>query len=405
MGEQERPNPHIIGVTGSFGSGCTYVAEKIIQQSEYEFLSLSEHVLKPLFSSETTKDTEKATRRELQEFGDRTREKKGSGFLAEEIVKRIEGELEGNPNGKWVIDSIRNPDEVRVLGNFCRNFFLFGIHAEKEVRWARVKDKYRGNRRDFDEDDENDTGRDNPAHGQRVADCFYEADVVLANETDFREIGNKPFSDFAGEINQYLDLVQKPLKKRQPIRKDEALMAIAYAMSQRSSCRKRKVGAIIVDREGNIISSGYNEVPPDERPCIEEYGMCYREWLSNKFIEKVKSEIPEVKGKAEMLKDLFSKEFRILDYCRSLHAEENAIINLARNGCSAPLEECALYTTTYPCRMCANKIVRVGLKYIVYVEPYPDEVAKSILGNADVKDQFFRGVTFKAYARLYGEER
>ena len=56
--------------------------------------------------------------------------------------------------------------------------------------------------------------------------------------------------------------------------------------------------------------------------------------------------------------------------------EENAIVNLARNGRSVPLEECVLYTTTYPCRMCANKIANVGIKQVVYLEPYPDQRAK-----------------------------
>jgi len=115
--------------------------------------------------------------------------------------------------------------------------------------------------------------------------------------------------------------------------------------------------------------------------------------------------MPEAVPKEANIKGLFRKEFKILDYCRALHAEENAIVNLARNGRSVPLEECTLYTTTYPCRMCSNKIVNVGIRQIVYVEPYPDEAAKSILKNADVKTQFFRGVTFKAYSRLYGEEK
>ena len=55
--------------------------------------------------------------------------------------------------------------------------------------------------------------------------------------------------------------------------------------------------------------------------------------------------------------------------------------------------------------MCANKIVNVGLKEVVYVEPYPDEKAKSTLRNAQVGQRFFKGVTFKAYSRLYGEEK
>jgi deoxycytidylate deaminase len=88
-----------------------------------------------------------------------------------------------------------------------------------------------------------------------------------------------------------------------------------------------------------------------------------------------------------------------------LHAEENAIVNLARNGRSVPLERCTLYTTTYPCRLCANKIVNVGIKRLVYLEPYPDQEAKKILEHGAVRDEFFEGITFKAYSRVYGEKR
>jgi len=404
MNESLDNNPHIIGLAGSFGSGCTYIAEKVLSPRDYEHLSLSKDVLRPLFQKETGNNPDDSSRHSLQEFGDQVRDKEGPDFLAKRAIKKIEI-TKDHEKKKWVIDSIRNPHEVRALREFSRNFFLFGIYADKEKRWTRVRDKYDSNRRSFDEDDQNDTGEDNPAYGQRVGDCFYEADVVLTNDDNFTEVGNEAFGRYAAEIDRYVKLVQEPLRKQQPITRDEALMAMAYAMSQRSSCRKRKVGAIIVDRDGNVISSGYNEVPTYEKPCTQEYNACHRDWLTDRFLRKLKEQIPEATPKERDIKLLFRKEFKILDYCRALHAEENAIVNLARNGRSVPLEECTLYTTTYPCRMCSNKIVNVGILNIVYVEPYPDEAAKSILKNADVDTKFFKGVTFKAYSRLYGEEK
>lgn len=404
MGEISGNNPHIVGLTGSFGSGCTYIASNILSKAGYKHLSLSKDVLRPLFQKELSKDPDQSSRYELQQFGDTLRSREGRDYLAAKVVERITGGR-NHGNEKWVIDSIRNPHEVRALREFSRNFFLFGIYADKEKRWARVRDKYDSDRRAFDEDDQNDTGEANPPHGQRVGDCFYEADVVLTNDEDFTEVGNAPFNRYVAEVDRYVKLVQEPLRKQQPISRDEALMATAYVISQRSSCRKRKVGAVIVDADGNVISSGYNEVPAYEKPCTQEYKACYRDWLTDGFLRKLKEQVPEAGPKETDIKMLFRKEFKILDYCRALHAEENAIVNLARNGRSVPLEECTLYTTTYPCRMCSNKIVNVGIRQIVYVEPYPDEAAKSILKNADVKTQFFRGVTFKAYSRLYGEEK
>jgi deoxycytidylate deaminase/dephospho-CoA kinase len=397
-------NPHIIGLTGSFGSGCTYIAENVLSPRGYANLSLSKDVLRPLFQKKTGSNSDGSSRHNLQEFGDQVRESEGPAFLAKSAIEKIEATKDCEET-KWVIDSIRNPHEVRALREFSRNFFLFGVYADKEKRWARVREKYQSDRGAFDEDDQNDTGQDNPAHGQRVGDCFYEADVVLTNDDDFTAVGNEPFDRYAAEVDRYVKLVQQPLRKQQPITQDEALMAMAYAMSQRSSCRKRKVGAVIVDRDGNVISSGYNEVPAYEKPCSQEYNACHRDWLTEGFLQKLKEHIPEAAPKGAAIKSLFRKEFKILDYCRALHAEENAIVNLARNGRSVPLDECTLYTTTYPCRMCSNKIVNVGIRQIVYVEPYPDEAAKSILKNADVKTHFFKGVTFKAYSRLYGEEK
>ena len=395
-------NPLIIGVTGSFGSGCSYIAENILKDKEgYTLLSLSKDVLRPLFQKQVGKDPDQSPRRELQDFGDRIREEKASDYLAQEAIKIIEE----NQNGRWVIDSIRNPAEVRCLRQYSRNFFLFGVYADREVRWNRVKGVYDDNRREFDNDDRNDTGEDNPSHGQRVGDCFYAADIVLMNDEPYAEIDNEDFNKFAGRIGEYINLVSRPLARQRPIRQEESLMAAAYAISQRSSCMRRKVGAVIVDPLGNVISSGFNEVPGNEKPCEKKYKRCYRDWVCSQFFEDLKTKLPGAEGKEAELNGLFRKRFKILDYCRALHAEENAIVNLARNGSSVPLEQCTLYSTTYPCRMCANRIVQVGIRHIVYLEPYPDAAAKLILQKDGVIDRFFEGVTSNAYFRLYGEEK
>jgi deoxycytidylate deaminase/dephospho-CoA kinase len=407
MPGQDTNSPHIIGLAGSFGSGCSYIAKHILKDGQgYNFLSLSEDVLKPLFNEVTGKDPDRSPRRELQEFGDQIRKEKGHGYFAEEIKKRISKEGQAkNADRKWVVDSIRNPAEIRAFRQFSQNFFLFGVYAEKEIRWDRTKVKCQNNRQKFDDDDENDTGEDNPSHGQRVGDCFYEADIVFRNNDNYETIGNEEFKKFAGRISQYVDLISQPLQRQRPIRQEEALMAMAYAVSQRSSCLKRKVGALIVDPSGNVISSGFNEVPASEKPCEKRYKGCYRDWVCTEFFDKLKIEVPEIGNKETGLKVLFRKRFKILDYCKALHAEENAIVNLARYGSSAPLDKCTLYCTTYPCRMCANRIVQLGIKNIIYLEPYPDPEAKLILERGGVDSIFFEGVTFKAYFRLYGEEK
>lgn len=131
MPGQNPQNPLIIGVAGSFGSGCSYIAEYILKNKEgYTLLSLSKDILRPLFQEETGKPPDQVTRRELQDFGDKIREEKGPDYLAQEAVKKIEG----TQNSKWVIDSIRNPAEVSCIREYSRNFWLFGVYADREKR-------------------------------------------------------------------------------------------------------------------------------------------------------------------------------------------------------------------------------------------------------------------------------
>lgn len=121
--------------------------------------------------------------------------------------------------------------------------------------------------------------------------------------------------------------------------------------------------------------------------------------LQNPRKEILKAVIKKDKER-EASYSLFKKNFKILDYCRALHAEENAILNVARVGASAALPTSTLFTTTYPCNLCANKIAQVGIKHIVYFEPYPMEEAKKILEDKGVEQEPFEGVTYNGYFRL-----
>lgn len=397
-------NPHIIGLTGSFGSGCTYIAENILVPEGYEKISLSD-ILKKMYSND--KRTESTLRNELQDFGDELRKEKGSDYLAQQAIGLMQ--TDGTQDKYWVIDSIRNPQEIQALRDYSRKFYLIGVYADKKNRWERVEKKegagYTDDQNAFKRDDQKDTGKDSPIHGQRVSDCFYEADIVLENNTSFSTVDNVDFKKFKSNVLQYVSLVQNPLSNKQATRPKEALMAMAYAVGQRSSCSQRKVGAVITDEIGNVISTGFNEVPRGDKPCSDEYKTCYRDKCRQEFFKSLDKVIPDFDNLKSHVEKEFKSRFRVLDICRALHAEENAIISLARHGRSALAEECTLYTTTYPCRLCANKITQLGIKRIVYLEPYPDEEAKVILDAQNVKTEFFEGITFRAYFRVYGDKK
>lgn len=380
---------YVVGLVGPFGSGCSYVAKKIVENHGYEYLSLSEVLREEYKKEKPTK--RKIARKDLQDFGDKIRETKGADYLARVVCEKVRQDTTKN----YVVDSIRNPEEINYLRKSFAEFFLFGVFAEPDLRWKRVKEKYDEDRRTFDEDDKRDSNG-GVLYGQRVTDSFRMADIILLNNENIAE-GNKNEELFLAKLKQKIYLIEG--KEAFAPTYIETNMAIAYAASMRSSCLKRKVGAVIVDITGDVFSSGYNEVPAANNTCKCEYGMCYRDKLKKDYRETLGSVIKKEKER-EAAYTLFKKNFKILDYCRALHAEENAILNVARVGASAALPASTLFTTTYPCNLCANKIAQVGIKHIVYFEPYPMEEAKKILEDKGVEQEPFEGVTYNGYFRL-----
>lgn len=136
---------------------------------------------------------------------------------------------------------------------------------------------------------------------------------------------------------------------------EEYFMQIAKTVASRSTCLRRKTGAVVV-REKRILATGYNGAPSGIKHC-EEVG-CLREQLN----------IPS--GERHEL-------------CRGLHAEQNAILQAALHGVS--LKDAEIYTTHEPCVLCSKMIINVGIRKIYYLEPYPDELAKKLLKEAGVR--------------------
>jgi dCMP deaminase len=137
---------------------------------------------------------------------------------------------------------------------------------------------------------------------------------------------------------------------------DEYFMGIARLTSERSTCLRRKVGAVIV-QDKQIVATGYNGAPKGIAHC-DEKGGCLREKLG----------VPS--GERHEL-------------CRALHAEQNAIIQAATSGQS--IEGATIYITHQPCVICAKMIINAGIRKIIVEEGYPDDFAVEILDEAGLK--------------------
>lgn len=376
----------IIGMTGPFGSGCSYIANEIIVKEGYKYISLSA-ILRSEYG-----EGKSPTRTELQDFGNKLREEHGADILARKAYE----EISKSEDEKWVVDSIRNTHEIEFLRKAVGTFYVIAAWADQETRWKRVEKKYDRDKVAFENDDSRDS-REDFEHGQQVTLCYQMADIIIINNKEIKSIGAEDFQILEKKAQRFIDIIEKT-KSFVPV-EIETLMAMAYANSVRSSCSQRKVGALIIDNFGNVFSSGYNEVPTSERSCKKEYGICYRKYLRNRFSEELTGIISD-KDTKDKVSAVVKEHFKGLDYCRALHAEENAIVNMARLGGTKNLDDATLYTTTYPCNMCANKIAQVGIRHLVYFEPYPQQEAKAILQTHNVEQMPFEGITFNGYFRF-----
>ena len=127
---------------------------------------------------------------------------------------------------------------------------------------------------------------------------------------------------------------------------DDYFMGIALQVARRSTCDRARVGAIIV-KDRRILTTGYNGSPAGLPHC-DEIG-----------------------------------HLIVNGHCvRTLHAEQNAIIQAALHGVG--VAGSTLYVTHQPCLACAKMIINAGIRRVVFAGDYPDLHAVTFLRDAGV---------------------
>ena len=324
----------IIGLTGKNGSGKTAVSEYLVSRG-FEYHSLSDAIREEILDRGL-----QITREVLIDVGNELREKFGPGILAERILPSLDS------GQNYVIDSIRNPQEVDVLRS-RNDFTLLALEAEQGTRFERSRKRGRENAAQtlsqFAEEEARELDSDNPARQQLNA-TRQKADLIVTNDGTLEE------------LHRRLDALLPPLMSRfmRPTW-DEYFMSIARVVAMRSNCMKRKVAAIIV-KDMRVVSTGYNGTPRGAKNCNE--GGC-----------------PRCNGMAA--------SGTALDECLCCHGEENAITQAAYHGTS--VKGATLYSTFAPCLLCTKMIINSGIAEVVYNQDYPlNDTALSLLKECGV---------------------
>jgi dCMP deaminase len=137
---------------------------------------------------------------------------------------------------------------------------------------------------------------------------------------------------------------------------DVYFIEMAKLVSSRATCPRRRIGAVLV-RDHRILATGYNGSVRGAPHC-DDVGC------------------------------LLIQNDNRQSCVRTVHAEMNALLQCALTGVSSL--GATLYSTDFPCIVCAKALVQAGIKRIIYLKDYPDKNSANLLKEAGI--ELFRGV-------------
>ena len=264
--------------------------------------------------------------------------------------------------------------------------------------------------------------------GQRIADVFHLGDIFVSG------IDKLAAKDTIGRFVRafFGDTSSSP-------NKDEYGLYVASAAALRSADLSRQVGAAIFSPLGEIVSLGCNEVPKagggtywtDDPPTSRDvdvgsdanhdrkneifYDLVQRlakgQFLS-KSLSSLKSPQDQVDKLLSNTKIRDAQLMDIIEFGRMIHAEMSAISDAARLGRAT--RGTTLYSTTFPCHLCAKHIVAAGIDRVVFLEPYPKSYSQKLHSDSitfethipnKVYFQPFIGISPRRYRDIFEKKK
>ncbi|MBK9586527.1 MAG: deoxycytidylate deaminase [Alphaproteobacteria bacterium] len=429
--QSRRSQELVIGVCGAIGAGTNNLAKELascLSENGYlvETIKISEIIFETRKDNSLINLSGYERYNKYQTAGNDIREKLEPSYLAEAAIEKIvekrakhadtTNEDEQNKTTKkvaYIIDQLKHPAEASLLQTVYRqNFYLIGINSTQNARKSHLENKSISSenadkliRRDRKEEEK---------HGQQVEETFSRCDYFIHNKQNSAHLKKS--------IERFIDLVHG-INGKTPT-KDEKGMYEAFSAFLQLACLSRQVGAAIMDRKGDILSTGCNDVPAfggglytaehtdrDQR-CIFKGRICYNDLhknlLKDQFEEILKNHSIENAAiiASELLKSSKAKD--LIEYSRAIHAEMAALLQLARSSGQSTLGT-TLYCTTYPCHNCARHIVAAGVEKVIYIEPYEKSLAIKLhddtITNSNESEKVifepFEGVSPRRYLNFF----
>jgi deoxycytidylate deaminase len=324
----------------------------------------------------------------------------------------------------YIIDSIKNSDELDILRLVYREMFYFmGVFAPLHVRQKELETEGMALEQVHKIIDR-DSGEE-LAHGQLVRDTFPMADFFLRT-------GAGSDKELSSRLERFLDLILRA-RLTTPNYAETAMYQAASAAGN-SACLSRQVGAAVTDEQGDLLAIGWNDVPQfggglyssdsylegkppkaDNRCYNWKGGKCWndqeKDLLAQRAIDTlIGSGIVSSQDRARAIEALRKSPIRsLIEYSRSIHAEMHALLAASQIG-GQRVRGGKVFCTTYPCHSCARHIVAAGIREVYYIEPYRKSLATKLHDDVITEDEEtrdkvrilpFDGVSPRRYLDLF----
>lgn len=324
-----------------------------------------------------------------------------------------------------VIDSLRNSMEAQYLKERYSAFYLIAVNSKNRQThlYRTVKGKMRKyadnelidltckkiDKLSMEEVKVGDYTKGNMASPD-IENVIADAEIHISNDVEenpAKETSYYEFYSMAEQWMKYYSLIMHPGLITPSA--EERCMVVAYTAKFNSSCISRQVGAVITNQYHSIRTIGWNEVPYGHMPCglrdiskVNDNEIChdceYSEFERGKgehgafyggegFNERIKNDYDNLDEEHlsglpqpycfKTLHNRYEGEKNQV-FTRSLHAEENAILQMAKYG-GEPLMNGIIYVTASPCELCSKKLYQIGVRKIVYIDPYPGIARQQII--------------------------
>lgn len=391
-------------------------------------------------STEIKTSSKKKLYKQFQEWGNNIRQYGVSfkesnanavspALLAETInrIIKVKRALHKGVGLFFVVDSLRNPYEVLYFRERYSAFYLMSINTDEENRRRNLEEA------NYAKDDiDSLDGVEHPEKRKGIADSYYTQDVQSCIEiSDIHIVHHNELVhlnyDLKRQLVHFIALMLHPgLVSPSPM---ERLMQIAYTAKLNSGCISRQVGAAVTDQYFSVKAIGWNTVPEGQTPCsLRDFNdLCsncdlsafspyelkdaeFRKVITTFQSNYNTSDASKLKTDYGLPLPFCFKDYYTVQnkgqknqvHTRSLHAEENAFLQLAKYG-SEGIKGGKLFTTASCCELCAKKAYQLGIDEIYYIDSYPGISLRHILmaGTNIPKLSLFQGAIGRAYLQLY----